>query len=185
MGLENSGAEKLMEIIFLLDRSGSMATIRDDTIGGFNSFIESQAGGTMSLYLFDHELTTVYEKVPIEKVEKLTTETFVPRGSTALLDALGHVLKMEFADKRTVVILTDGEENASHKYTRAHVKDLIDMRKMRDGWDFVYLGANVEEGKDLGIVTSVAFDTRKTTEMFHTLSAAMSQASQTGEAVIF
>ena len=73
--------------VFLLDRSGSMDSCRSDTIGGYNSFVNSQKtlGGTMSLYLFDHELATVYENVPIENVEPLTLETFVPRGSTAIL----------------------------------------------------------------------------------------------------
>lgn len=174
-----------MERIFLLDRSGSMQTIRDDTIGGFNSFVSSQVGGTMSLYLFDHELTTVYENQPIEKVEPLTKETFQPRGSTALLDALGHILKTGPSTSCTVVIMTDGEENASHKYTHAHIKDLIDMRRMRDGWDFAYLGANVEEGKELGIHTSVAFDTCRTAELFQTLSCAMTQASQSNSPLEF
>jgi hypothetical protein len=138
----------------------------------------------MSLYLFDHELTTVYEDIPIEKVDPLTNSTFQPRGGTALLDALGHILKMNTATKRTVVILTDGEENASYKYTHAHIKDLIEMRKA-DGWDVIYLGANVKEGKSLGITTSVAFDTCRTGELFQTLSCAMTQASQSNSPLEF
>jgi len=172
-----------MERVFLLDRSGSMASILDDTIGGFNSFVKTQTGGTMSLYLFDHELTEAYKGVAMEKVPELTNTSFVPRGSTALLDSLGHVLK-NTTGKPTVVILTDGEENSSHKYTHEHIKDLIELRKS-EGWDFVYLGANIKEGTGLGIRTSIAFEPARTGELFATLSAAMTQASQTGEAVTF
>ena len=172
--------------IFLLDRSGSMASILNDTIGGYNSFIKSQSadGGTMSLYLFDHEVNEVYTDVPIDKVEPLTVETFIPRGSTALLDAIGYVLKKE-TKKSVMIILTDGEENASTKFTHAHIKDLTEMH-VKEGWDFVYLGANQDAfaaGAKLGIATTCTFDTNKTPQLFAAVSAAMSTASQSGEAV--
>lgn len=165
-----------MARIFLLDRSGSMESCRDDTIGGFNAFVNSQKalGGTMTLILFDHEIMTVYENVDIDKVEPLTTETFVPRGSTSLLDALGHVLKMPLEGKQTVIVLTDGEENSSTKYTELHVKDLIEQK---NDWDFVYLGANQDtilNATRLGIRTSYGFETSRTPELFRALSAAMS-----------
>lgn len=172
-----------MERVFLLDRSGSMDAIKADTIGGFNSFVGSQTDGTMSLYLFDHELKEMYKDVPMEKVELLTDKTFVPRGATALLDAIGHILKT-FTTKKTLVILTDGYENSSIKYTHAHIKDLIEM-KQKDGWDIVYLGADIRGAKDMGINTSIAFTGDNTPELFQTLSAAMTQASQTGENIIF
>lgn len=175
-----------MDRIFLLDRSGSMASILDDTIGGYNSFVKSQVadGGKMSLYLFDHEVNEVYKDVPIDKVEPLTAETFVPRGSTALLDAIGYILKKE-TKKSVMIILTDGEENSSKNFTHAHIKDLTEMRA-KDGWDFVYLGANQDAfaaGEKIGITTTCTFDTAKTPDLFAAVSAAVSQASQSGEAV--
>ena len=168
-----------MDRVFLLDRSGSMDSCRQDTIEGFNSFIESQKqfGGTMTLCLFDHEFEKVYEKTPIEEVPPLTEETFVPRGSTALLDAMGQVLKMDLSDDAMVIILTDGDENASRTYTPAHVKDLVDAKK----WNFIYLGANqdaVLAARNLGINTSLDYDATRTPEVFRALSATVSNYSQ-------
>lgn len=166
--------------VFLLDRSGSMETCRADTIGGYNAFVDSQKtlGGTMTLYLFDHELTTVYENVAIDQVQPLTTETFVPRGGTALLDAMGEVLKKPLAHDTTMIILTDGEENSSRTYTSAHVKDLVAGRT-KDGWQFTYLGANqdvVLAARRLGLAAAqtIEFDQNRTPELFATLSQRMS-----------
>ena len=168
-----------MERVFLLDRSGSMESCIDDTIEGFNTFVESQKefGGTMTLCLFDHEFNTVYDKVPIDQVNPLTRDTYVPRGGTALHDAMGQVLKMNLSDDVMVIILTDGEENSSSKYTAAHVKDLVDAKP----WKFVYLGANqdaVLTAQGLGIQTSMGYDTSKTPELFRGLSAAVTRYSQ-------
>ena len=161
-----------MNRVFLLDRSGSMQSCRDDTIGGFNSFINVQKehGGTMTLCLFDHEFEVVYEKMPIDDVPPLQ---FVPRGSTALYDAIGNILKMDLPNDTMVVILTDGEENSSTKYTANHIKDLIEMKP----WTFVYLGANQDamlNSSRIGIRHSIGFDTRETPQLFATLSTAMS-----------
>jgi len=171
-----------MDRVFLLDRSGSMNSCREDTIGGFNAFIDAQKeyGGTMTLCLFDNEIETVYEKIPIGDVPPLV---FTPRGSTALYDAIGHVLKMNLSDDAMVIILTDGEENSSVKYTADHIKDLISMKK----WTFVYIGANQDailNSSRLGIRTSLNYDTRHTPELFNTLSAAVSQYSTTGQMII-
>ena len=168
-----------MERVFLLDRSGSMESCIDDTIEGFNTFVESQKefGGTMTLCLFDHKFDIVYDKVPIDQVNPLTRDTYVPRGGTALHDAMGQVLKMNLSDDAMVIILTDGEENSSSKYTAAHVKDLVDAKP----WKFVYLGANQDAvliAQCLGIQTSAGFDTSKTPELFRALSAAVTQYSQ-------
>lgn len=168
-----------MDRLFLLDRSGSMESCRQDTIDGFNSFVESQKqfGGTMTLCLFDDQFETVYEKTPIEEVPSLTEETFVPRGGTALLDAMGQVLKMNLSDDTMVIILTDGEENSSRTYTSAHVKDLVDAKK----WNFVYLGANqdaVLAAKNIGIHTSLEYDAQRTPEVFRALSATVSNYTQ-------
>lgn len=162
--------------VFILDRSGSMEMCREDTINGYNAFVDAQKeqGGTMTLVLFDHEITTVYENVPIEEVVPLNRETFEPRGSTALLDAVGHVLKMNLPRESIVVILTDGEENSSVKYTTEHVKDLLEMREKNDGWSFIYLGANqdtITAASNLGIRTSVGFENgTQTPELFRALS---------------
>lgn len=162
-----------------------METCWDDTIGGFNAFLNEQKtmGGTLTLVQFDHEYLLSYEAKPIEEVEPLTRETFKPRGSTALMDAIGRAIK-EIRTKTipTVVILTDGLENSSHKYTKAHIKDLVEERT-KDGWTFVYLGANQDafaEAGSLGIAPACTmnYDPRRTPEAFHQLSAAMSsQAS--------
>jgi Mg-chelatase subunit ChlD len=174
-----------MDRIFILDRSGSMETCRDDTIGGFNAFLNEQKadGGTLTLILFDHEYELLYECKPINDVEPLTMQTFVPRGSTALLDAIGRAIKeCKTQTIPTVVILTDGHENASHTYTKAHIKDLIAERQ-KDGWTFVYLGANQDafaEASSIGIGAgqTLNFDVNRTPEAFRVLSAALScQAS--------
>jgi hypothetical protein len=167
-----------MNRVLLLDRSGSMNSCREDTIGGFNAFIEAQKqyGGTMTLCLFDHEFQVVYEKMPIEDVPPLN---FVPRGSTALYDAIGNVLKMDLTGDVMVAILTDGEENASTKYTADHIKDLIELKP----WTFVYIGANQDvilNSSRLGIRRSIGFDTRETPEVFRTLSETMSSHASGG-----
>lgn len=171
--------------VLILDRSGSMEACLADTIGGFNAFLREQAveGGTLSLVLFDHEYTLVYDKKPIGEVEPLTDKTFVPRGATALLDAIGKTIKaIEPNRKPIVAILTDGQENSSHKFTKAHVRDLITERQDK-GWTFLYLGANQDafaEAGAIGIapVGTMNYDVRRTPEAFCTLSQAMSsQAS--------
>ena len=173
-----------MDRVFLLDRSGSMESCWDDTIGGFNAFVNEQKadGGTLSLIQFDHEYLESYHAKSIDEVEPLTRETFKPRGSTALLDAIGKTIK-NFKSNTipTVIILTDGQENSSHTYTKSHIKDLIEERT-KDGWTFVYLGANQDafaEAGSLGIAPACTmnYDTQRTPEAFHTLSAALSQAA--------
>jgi hypothetical protein len=172
--------------IFLLDRSGSMETCWDDTIGGYNAFIKEQAplGGDMTLVLFDHEYTEVYTRRPMADIEPLTRETYTPRGSTALLDAIGRTIKEWNAETApTVIILTDGLENASTKFTKVHIKDLIDV-KTAEGWQFVYLGANQDafaEARSIGIGAghTLNFETTRTPEVFRALSAALSQQAST------
>ena len=168
-----------MDRVFLLDRSGSMESCRQDTIDGFNAFIESQrqSGGTMTLCLFDDKFETVYEKTPIEDVPELTEDTFVPRGGTALLDAMGQVLKMDLSDDAVIIILTDGDENSSRTYTSAHVKDLVNLKP----WKFVYLGANqdaVLAARNMGINTSLDYDVNRTPELFRALSQTVSNYTQ-------
>jgi len=178
-------SETMVDRVFLLDRSGSMESCWDDTIGGFNSFLTDQkaTGGTLTLIQFDHEYQVTYESTEIEKVASLTRETYKPRGSTALLDAIGQLIKSwKGSSNPSVVILTDGLENASKNFTKAHIKDLIEQ-KTKDGWTFAYLGANQDafaEAGSIGIAAgcTMNYDANRTPDAFRTLSAAMSsQAS--------
>lgn len=169
--------------IFILDRSGSMEECRADTIGGYNAFIDTQVpfGGTMTLVLFDHEYDVVYKGKPIAEVPKLTRETFVPRGNTGLFDAIGRTIKEASDDPKTVIILTDGQENSSRTYTKAHVKDLVEA-KTKSGWAFVYLGANQDafaeaSGIGIGPAATMNYDVRKTPQAFRQLGAALSAAA--------
>jgi hypothetical protein len=157
-----------------------MDECRTDTIEGYNTFLESQKphGGTISLYLFDHELSCSYKMKPIEEIEPMTEETFQPRGGTALLDAMGEILKTNDSHGTKMIILTDGEENSSRKYTNTHVKDLVEMRTKYNNWSFVYLGANqdvVLAAQRLGISPgqTVQFDTQRTPELFQALSSSL------------
>ena len=148
----------LTEITLILDRSGSMQTIADDAIGGFNAFLAAQRRESdcetarLTLVLFDDQYEVPYKSIPLAEVPALTAATFLPRGSTALRDAIGRTLsKMtrSFAarppeqkpDKVIIAILTDGLENASKEYTQLHIADLI-TEKRAQGWEFVFLAAN-------------------------------------------
>jgi Mg-chelatase subunit ChlD len=170
-------------LIFLLDRSGSMESCWDDTIGGFNSFVSDQAllGGKLTLIQFDHEILQVYSNTDLKDVVPLTRKTFTPRGSTALLDAIGSTIKEWGGPPPTLIILTDGHENASTKFTKAHVKDLIEQ-KQKEGWTVMYLGANQDAFAEagamgIGAAHTMNYDVRDTPEAFRSLSAACSQVA--------
>ena len=145
------------ELICIIDRSGSMESIRDDAIGGFNAFISKQKKQPeptlVTLELFDDRFERVYEAMQIEEIVPLDQNTFVPRGSTALLDAIGRSLanayvrinnlaRNERPEGVVVAILTDGEENSSREFGFHTVSEMIARRREEDGWEFVYLGAN-------------------------------------------
>jgi Mg-chelatase subunit ChlD len=171
-------------ILFLLDRSGSMETTRDDTIGGFNAFLCDQRAlnpdALMTLWQFDHEVLVSYTNKPLREVEHLTYATFQPRGSTHLLDTIGEALKSNPLDEPPIVVIfTDGQENGSHKFSKAGVKEMVEQ-KTSDGWTFVYLGANqdsFEEAGALGISagTTMNYDVERTPDAFRALSATVSQ----------
>jgi Mg-chelatase subunit ChlD len=180
-----------MDRVFLLDCSGSMESCWDDTIGGFNSFVndQKQFGGTLTLIQFDHEYQVTCERTKIDDVKPLTHETYKPRGSTALLDAIGRLIKdWKGSSNPSVVILTDGQENASRTFTKAHIKDLIEQ-KTKDGWTFAYLGANQDafaEAGSIGISAgcTMNYDANRTPDAMRVLSAAMSsQASGQSQTV--
>jgi hypothetical protein len=161
--------DNLCDITIVLDRSGSMKVVQADTIGSFNTFMDEQAklpgDCTVSLTQFDHEFELLYEGKPVKEAPRLTAETFVPRGWTALLDAIGMAIvatgvrlaKMPEAErpgKVVFVILTDGEENRSHEYTRERIFSMIKTQREMYKWQFIYLGANqdaIAEATALGM----------------------------------
>lgn len=163
------------ELVFILDRSGSMSGLEKDTIGGFNSTIAKQKDEPGRAYvttvLFDHKVETLYERKPLEATEQLTSKQYYVRGCTALLDAVGTTIKrinrLQKAsitgrpDHTIFVITTDGMENASKQFTTGEVRKLIEKRKEKNGWEFVFLGANidaVETARTIGISEDYAAD---------------------------
>lgn len=162
----------LTDITVVLDRSGSMQSIAVETISGFNAFLKEQqdtpGAALFSLVQFDHEYLPVHRGVPVADVSPLTAETFVPRGYTHLLDAMGRTIDeagarfsaMAEADrpgKVVVVILTDGEENRSHLYGRDKVMEMVNHQTEAYGWTFLYLGANqdaIAVGGGMGILAA-------------------------------
>ena len=155
-------------IAVLLDRSGSMGDIKDDAIGGFNCFLKEQkaagANATLTLVQFDTESTdVVHESMPILEVPDLNHQTFQPRGGTPLLDALGQTIdstgralaaipEANRPNKVVFVVITDGQENSSHRYTKASVKEKIDHQSGQYNWQFVFLGANQDAFDEAGAV---------------------------------
>lgn len=147
----------LSEIICIVDRSGSMSSITDDAIGGFNEFLKGQkkesGEANFTLVLFDNEYLTPYVNTPINEVKELTRSTFVPRGTTALYDAVGRsiisakerIKTLKESDKPEqviIAILTDGGENASSEFTQDSVKKLIKESQDDSDWGFIFLAAN-------------------------------------------
>lgn len=142
-----------VEIIDISDKSGSMAGLRNDVIGGFNMLLHDQkevpGEARFTHVQFDHEYQLVYQGKPIQDVQPLTTDTYFPRGSTGLLDAIGRTLqeqgerihKENWADKVIVCIRTDGAENCSKEYTLPQIKEMIEHAQ-KYGWTFIFSGAN-------------------------------------------
>ncbi|BCR36677.1 vWA domain-containing protein [Mariniplasma anaerobium] len=149
----------LIEMVFILDRSGSMSGLESDTIGGFNSMIEKQkkidGQAIISTVLFNHEFKVLHNRVDSKDIEPLNEKDYYVSGSTALIDAIGRSInkigniqkytpKELRAEKVIFVITTDGMENASRQYTYETLKMMVDRQKEKYGWEFIFLGANID-----------------------------------------
>ena len=155
--------KNLTEIVFILDRSGSMAGLEDDTIGGFNAMIEKQkrepGEALINTVLFDNVSEVVHDRDDIHKIQPMTRNEYYVRGCTALLDAVGGAIhhignihkyaREEDRPERTLfVITTDGMENASRKYSYERLKAMIERQKEKYGWEFLFLGANIDAARE-------------------------------------
>ena len=164
----------MTELVLILDRSGSMSGLEKDTIGGFNSMLEKQrkepGDAVVSTVLFDNETEVIHDRVAIADVPNLTDKKYFVRGCTALLDAVGGAIhhignvhkyarKEDVPEKTLFIITTDGMANASHRYTYDKVRHMIERQKERCGWEFLFLGANIDaaaEASRFGIDESMA-----------------------------
>lgn len=155
--------KNLTEIVFILDRSGSMAGLEDDTIGGFNAMIEKQKNeegdACVSTILFDNYVEVIHDRVDIRKVRPMTRRDYYVRGCTALLDAVGRTIRHignvhkyareeDRPEKTLFVITTDGMENASREYSYERVRRMIEHEKEKYGWEFIFLGANIDAARE-------------------------------------
>ena len=159
----------MTELVFILDRSGSMSGLESDTVGGFNSMIEKQkkeeGKAVVSTVLFDNESVVIHDRLPLDAVPCMTEKEYFTRGCTALLDAVGGAIhhignvhkyarRDDVPEKTMFIITTDGYENASRRYDYEKVRKMIERQKSRHGWEFLFLGANIDaaaEAKRFGI----------------------------------
>lgn len=186
---------KSTEIIFVIDKSGSMSHLAKDTIGGFNGFIESQKAmdgkATLTTVLFDTTWKNLHDGVDIREIKPMTSEDYLAYGGTAMLDAIGDTIQTvqnrhdelgsEKPDNVLFVITTDGEENSSHKYKKSDIEKMIKHQTNGHGWKFMFLGANmdaVKEAESIGInkdwSTNYIYTARGTDAVYRTMSCAAS-----------
>lgn len=186
----------ITELVFILDRSGSMSGLESDTIGGFNAMIEKQkkedGEAYVSTVLFDNESSVLHDRLHLDKVPKMTARDYSVRGCTALVDAIGSAIhhignihkyaRPEDVPAHTMfIITTDGQENASYKYSSDTVKKMIERQKEKYGWEFLFIGANidaVETAASFGIARNRAVnyhaDSEGTQVLYETISAPIS-----------
>ena len=187
----------ITELVFILDRSGSMSGFEADTIGGFNATIEKQKEQEGKVYvstvLFDNYSEVIHDRIDINKIKPMTRRDYQVRGCTALLDAIGGAIhhignihkyaRPEDVPEHTIfVITTDGMENASHRYSSEKVKEMIKRQTEKYGWEFIFLAANidaVETAENIGIRKERAANYRQTREGVGRSYCAMSQAIST------
>lgn len=151
--------KNLTEIVFILDKSGSMCGLESDTIGGFNSLIKKQkmesGDAIVSTIFFDDTPEIIHDRISLEKIQPITNKEYYVGGCTALLDAIGGAIhhignvhkyakKEDRPQKTLFIIITDGMENSSHKYTYKGVKEMVERQKAKYGWEFLFLGANID-----------------------------------------
>ena len=166
----------LTEIIFVLDRSGSMQSLTQDTIGGFNSFIENQkkenGEALITTILFNHSYEILHDGVNIQDIKPLTDKEYFAGGNTALLDAVGTAItdvgfrlhntpEEQRPEKVMMIIMTDGHENSSQEYSKKQVKEMIERQTNKYSWQFMFLGANIDavaEAGGIGISPQFASD---------------------------
>lgn len=187
----------ITELVFILDRSGSMAGLESDTIGGFNAMIEKQKKEEGECYistvLFDHESQVLHDRVKLSEISPMTDRDYTVRGCTALIDALGGAIhhignihkyaRAEDVPEHTMfVITTDGMENASQRYSAEQVKSMIERQKSRYGWEFLFIGANIdaiETAKRYGIDENRAVnynaDAKGTDILYESVACAVSK----------
>ena len=186
--------KNLTELVFILDRSGSMHGMEGDTIGGFNAMIEKQKALEGSAYvstiLFDHESVVLHDRVALNAIPKLTEKEYYVRGCTALLDAVGGAIhhignvhkyarEEDRPEKTLFVITTDGMENASHQYSYDRLKAMIQRQKEKYGWEFIFLGANIDAAKEaarFGIDKEQAVDYHADSQGTRVIYEAVNQA---------
>ena len=181
--MKNKTRDNEMDVVFLLDRSGSMSGIEKDTIEGYNSYIDSQRGKNVKVttVLFDDKYEILHNREDIDSIKKLTNKDYYVRGCTALLDAIGKTIR-EMEDKNPnkviFIITTDGYENASTKYNKSQIKELISVHK---DWKFMYIGADIDsysEGRSLGIKDEFIANYKKTDRGISKLYNALTTASK-------
>lgn len=173
-----------MNVSFLLDESGSMSAVLNDTIGGFNTYVDTLKelkGVRFTLTKFGGDrVDIVHSKVKRKKIKHLTTETYKPLGWTPLYDAIGRTVGE--SGKGLFIIMTDGQENSSREYTKETIFNLI-QQKQEEGWEFVFLGADQESyeaGLRLGTRVAAQYNPKNMGETFSTVSAGTRQYSSTG-----
>jgi Mg-chelatase subunit ChlD len=161
-----------IDLVLVIDKSGSMHGLEDDTIGGFNSLLEKQkklpVQTEVTTVMFNDKSDVVHERTEISKVEPLSSKNYMPGGRTALLDSVGSTIdkvcaykNIDDKDNKVIfAIITDGRENASTEYQKKNVKDLIE-KKQKDGWEFIFLGANIDAISEAG---SIGISPRRTVQ---------------------
>lgn len=194
--------DNLTEIVFILDRSGSMQALTEDTIGGYNAFIEEQkkqdGEANLTTVLFDDRYEVLHDSVNIKDVKPLTNNEYTARGMTALMDAVGRTInsvgdrlsKMDEADRPSkviVVITTDGMENASTEFTKKQIKDMITHQTEKYNWQFMFLGANIDaasEAQSIGIspqfASNYCYTKVGTDALYKTMSKTVASYRSTG-----
>lgn len=193
---------EMTELVFILDKSGSMGGLERDTIGGFNAMLEKQQAVEgpcrVTTVLFDTHYALLHDGLEIETVKPITEKEYFVGGSTALLDAIGYTVyridnkqmknvENRRADKVMFVIITDGEENSSREYSANDIRQIIENRKQRCGWEFIFLGANIDAAgtaERLGIdrkrAQNFVADSEGVQENFNAIHLAACRLRETG-----